>query len=123
MPKFKFICEHDENTKVEFTCNEDFLPDVVETFENFLKGSGYSFDFLNIENEDRDLIKISGDNMNESFDPEEDFIFYDDFSQFSEDDIIKFETPKDLCPVCKLHKETMNGHTCYDDNCPINSGG
>ena len=43
MPKFTLICDHgNEKTTVEF--EKEFLPEVLENFENFLRGSGYHFD-------------------------------------------------------------------------------
>ena len=43
MPKFTLICDHgNEKTTVEF--EKEFLPEVLENFEMFLRGSGYHFD-------------------------------------------------------------------------------
>ena len=43
MPKFTLICDHgNEKTTVEF--EKDFLPEVLENIEMFLRGSGYHFD-------------------------------------------------------------------------------
>lgn len=50
MPKFKFECEHrnawDEtlDSKVTMEFDKEFLPDVLEQFEQFLRGCGYYFD-------------------------------------------------------------------------------
>jgi hypothetical protein len=42
MPKFTLICDHgNEKTTVEF--EKEYLPDVLENFEMFLRGSGYHF--------------------------------------------------------------------------------
>jgi len=43
MSKFTLICDHgNEKTTVEF--EKDFLPEVLENIEMFLRGAGYHFD-------------------------------------------------------------------------------
>ena len=43
MPKFTLICDHgNEKTTVEF--EKDYLPEVLENLEMFLRGAGYYFD-------------------------------------------------------------------------------
>jgi len=45
---YKFIKEQDldnqyDTTRVEVQCNATSLPDILEAFESFLRGSGYVF--------------------------------------------------------------------------------
>jgi hypothetical protein len=50
MPNFKFECEHSNawdqtlDSKVTMEFDKEFLPDVIEQFEQFLRGCGYYFD-------------------------------------------------------------------------------
>lgn len=49
MPKFTFICEHEDlngndNSRITFELEKDSLFDVVEEFERFLRGSGFVFE-------------------------------------------------------------------------------
>jgi hypothetical protein len=45
MPKFTLSAEWegDENTKVTHEFDREFLPDVIEQFQMFLRGCGYYF--------------------------------------------------------------------------------
>jgi len=48
MPKFTLIAEWnyddcDDNIKVTHEFNKEYLPDVIEQFETFLKGCSYHF--------------------------------------------------------------------------------
>ena len=43
MPKFTFICEHDDGTKNTHECDEVFLPNILENFEAFLRGATFNF--------------------------------------------------------------------------------
>jgi hypothetical protein len=48
MPKFTFICDHNSELgpgpKIEFTTEKEYLPEVLEDFEMFLRGCGFFFD-------------------------------------------------------------------------------
>ena len=56
MPKFTLIAEHESGEKVTYEFNEDYLPNVLQQMELFLRGTGYFFDgmldFVNDELED-----------------------------------------------------------------------
>lgn len=62
MSKFTFICEEEPMpfadyivTKKTFEFNADHLDSVIDEFESFLKGCGFSFDgHLTLVNEDAD---------------------------------------------------------------------
>lgn len=51
MPKITFVCEHqhpinkDSNlSKLTYESNREYLYDIIEDFEDFLRGCGFSFD-------------------------------------------------------------------------------
>jgi hypothetical protein len=49
MSKFTFICDHDNihgevNSTVTFMTNKEYLPEILEDFELFLRGAGFVFD-------------------------------------------------------------------------------
>ena len=43
MPKFTLISEHASGEKTTLEFEKDYLPDVLEYFENFLRGTGFHF--------------------------------------------------------------------------------
>jgi hypothetical protein len=43
MPKFKFECQHESGEKITYESDKVFIFDVLEDFQNFLKGSGFIF--------------------------------------------------------------------------------
>lgn len=42
--KFTFIAEHESGEKITYESTKDFLPEVVQDFELFLRGCGFFFD-------------------------------------------------------------------------------
>ena len=49
MSKFTFICDHDNihgevASTVTFMTNKEYLPEILEDFELFLRGAGFVFD-------------------------------------------------------------------------------
>lgn len=42
--KFTFIAEHETGEKITYESTKDFLPEVVQDFELFLRGCGFVFD-------------------------------------------------------------------------------
>lgn len=42
--KFTFIAEHETGEKITYESTKDFLPEVVQDFELFLRGCGFFFD-------------------------------------------------------------------------------
>lgn len=76
--KFILISDHGSNgPKVTYEFEEDFLDDVLLNIEQFLKGSGYVFDSLEVNNELSESTNTSdyfvGDN-NRDFDDEDDIL-------------------------------------------------
>jgi hypothetical protein len=43
MPKFTFISEHNTGEKITFEFTKEYLPDILQEFEMFLKGAGFHF--------------------------------------------------------------------------------
>jgi hypothetical protein len=43
MPKFTFIAEHDSGEKVTFETDKEYIHDVLEDFQMFLRGVGFHF--------------------------------------------------------------------------------
>jgi hypothetical protein len=48
MPKFTFVCDHNSDMSpgpvLTFETDKDYLPEVLEDFELFLRGCGFFFD-------------------------------------------------------------------------------
>jgi hypothetical protein len=44
MPKFTLTCEHDDGTVVTHQLEKDYLPEVLESVDLFLRGCGYYTD-------------------------------------------------------------------------------
>jgi hypothetical protein len=105
MSKYTFTCEHYkydlftgdkygvESKTVQESTPED-LDELIKNFELFLRGCGFYFEGQ------LDIVR-------------------EDFPE----NICTSETTEEYynCPVCKIDMETMNGHKCYDKNCPRNS--
>lgn len=43
MPKFTFISEHNTGEKITFEFTKEYLPDILQEFEMFLRGAGFHF--------------------------------------------------------------------------------
>jgi len=143
------ISGHNAETTIEFSA--DSLPDILEHFEMFLRGSGFHptgiLDFVDEEDE----------YTTPKFEPaEDDDEELDEWTQTLIDDC-EWPFPKDrpsegpkeepwhgvspsvamqwtvkelqkgpmtvesvtnICPVCKIHNETMKYNICWDNNCP-----
>lgn len=125
MSKFKFICENDDNSKIQYEYESDYLYDLVVKFEDFLRGCGFSLGHLKIDNEDLSEKEIEGPykfqypNMNDEF----------DLKVFYESDDVNFTPDSDYSPpveqkydarcfLCGIEKEIMKGYTCHDVKCP-----
>lgn len=89
MTKFVFTADHGDGHTLSMECEVDYLENVIENFEMFLRGSGFVFD--------GDLT-IVGENK---------YLQGRDLS-----------IDCGLCPICKLTDEELGNHYCYDKNCP-----
>jgi hypothetical protein len=132
MAKFTLICDHGEfGTPLKNTTEfeVDFLPEVLENFELFLRGAGFVFDGkVEINDESSDVsigpydgdygvdynIDFGADNMAES---------YDAFEQVVNNHIDYLASKqKDICSTCGLSSAVMQGQKCYDQSCPKGLG-
>lgn len=122
MAKYTLICEHDEfdgtlKTSTEF--RSDFLPEVLENVELFLRGAGFYFDGrLEIFNDD---VQIE-----EEYDPGvfsqivQSHMDYLDKKECCGGCDSKSSRPVANCDICGLSMDVMRGQKCYDANCPKN---
>lgn len=87
-------------TTIEFSA--DCLPDILEQFEMFLRGSGFHF---------------SG---NLDFVSDEEFYGeIPDFDPPADQEHCFAEMKDKLCPRCGLTKNQLGDNICYDNNCGL----
>lgn len=131
-------------TSIEF--DADFLPDILEHFEMFLRGSGFNpsgnLDFVDddFQQEEHEWIQDKKADSEWPFPHEKqpESIYDGDLNSPSAGANDKWVSPwqgvvpsaamqwtveqltkeKNLCPVCKIDNETMLHHECWDKNCP-----
>jgi len=130
------ISGRNAETTVEF--DADYLPDILEHFEMFLRGSGFhpsgTLDFVNEDD--------CEEWHNEEFDtPQEKPVYpWNDTGaiwpfhlepikeewngvapsvamQWTADQLIK-NAKQDYCPICGISLETMKNQKCWDPKCP-----
>ena len=121
MPKFTFICEHDDGTKNTHECDEVFLPNVLENFEAFLRGATFNFkgnlDFF----DDSDTV------LDEDYDEFEEYntAGHQAFDTMASSLMSANHTDTIAVPgrfaVCGLPEAVMKIHKCWDEKCPIQS--
>jgi hypothetical protein len=105
MPKFYLECENWDGFKNTAEFEADFLEDIKENIDLFLKGAGFAIDeeekssdvFSHIVN-DLSSNSISMDKIEGDL-----FILKDD----------------PVCPVCKLPADIMNRDVCFDPDCGL----
>ena len=137
MSKFTFICQDDpmpfsdgivSKKTVEF--NGESLDGIISEFEMFLKGCGFQFngqlDF--VENQDEsEWVTDEWDTPQQILLQESDpwtavvNRHEDELDQKYLDEV--FGSSHNICPVCKLSKDTMKSHKCWDNKCPMNECG
>jgi hypothetical protein len=111
MAKYTLICEHDEiggslKHVTEFRSN--FLPDVLENFELFLRGCGFYFDG-NV-----DIVS----NENEYNNEEENDAWSTIVQSIETYSKQKQQEMSGSCNICGIPYNVMQGQKCYDANCP-----
>lgn len=137
MSKFTFICQDDpmpfsdgivSKKTVEF--NGESLDGIISEFEMFLKGCGFQFNGqLNfVENQDEsEWVTDEWDTPQQILLQESDpwtavvNRHEDELDQKYLDEV--FGSSYNICPVCKLSKDTMKSHKCWDNKCPMNECG
>jgi hypothetical protein len=123
--KLTFTCQHDDNSRNTLETHSIALPDILSDFEMFLRGSGFHFDGdVAIVNDDAPpwdpLQEIL---LQEADDPWTKIVnrHEEELEQQYLNSV--FGSSDHLCPVCKLSRKTMEGHKCWDENCPITECG
>ena len=122
------ISGHNTETTIEF--DADYVPDILQHFEMFLRGSGFhqsgTLEFVDYENgyttpkfecaeedyedddvEDDEETLLNSNNTGPSV-----------MAWTAEQLIHLKSTMQDICPVCKIDTKTMLSHECWDKNCP-----
>jgi len=122
------ISGHNTETTIEF--DADYVPDILQHFEMFLRGSGFhqsgTLEFVDYENgyttpkfecaeeyyddddvEDDEETLLNSNNTGPSV-----------MAWTAEQLIHLKSTMRDVCPVCKIDTKTMLSHECWDKNCP-----
>jgi hypothetical protein len=132
MAKFTLICDHGEfGTPLKNTTEfeVDFLPEVLENFELFLRGAGFVFDGkVEIYDETADVSIESYDvdygvDYNMDFGTDAVAESYDAFEQVVNNHIDYLASKqKDICSTCGLSSAVMQGQKCYDQSCPKGLG-
>jgi hypothetical protein len=123
--KLTFTCQHDDNSRNTLETQSNYLPDILLDFEMFLRGSGFRFD--------GDVAIIDDDTP--PWNPLQEILLQEENDPWSkvvgrhEEELEQqylnnvFGSSDHLCPVCKLSRKTMEGHKCWDPNCPITECG
>ena len=138
------ISGHNAETTVEFSA--DSLPDILEHFEMFIRGSGFhatgTLEFVDYE-DPYTTPKFECAEENYEDDEVEDDEETHEWTQTIRDDsewpfpkqrpgdlngpavmdwtaaqLIRPPKMEDVCPVCKIDMKTMLNHECWDNNCP-----
>lgn len=110
MPKFTLIAEHDDGNKITSEFVNDYLYDVLENMDLFLRGVGFFYEGrLNVESEE----------FYRSYDETEELSGWAGQPAHS---MGEFATPveESKCSMCNISWATMADYTCYDKKCPRN---
>lgn len=115
MSYMKFICEHtDWNSETVVTrttveTNNVVLQDVLQDFEDFLRGAGFQLQGkLEIVNEEDEFVE---DESKDRWGHVVDSLMNP--PKFRADKAVQ------VCGICRLTGEEMSGHRCWDKNCPF----
>ena len=130
-------------TSIEF--DADFLPDILEHFEMFLRGSGFhpsgTLDFVDESwADDCPQFEPAEEHYEEPVKEEWPFplqkqpvmqesIYEDGYESpsgsvvmdWTAAQLIRPPQMKEVCPICKIEMETMMTQKCWDKNCPKGS--
>jgi hypothetical protein len=117
------ISGRNAETTIEFST--DTLPDVLEHFEMFLRGSGFypsgTLDFVDEEHY-YPTFEPAEEHYEEPVKEEWPFPSQKESESqvmnWTAAQLIRKPQMKDVCPVCKIDNETMLKHECWDKKCP-----
>ena len=132
------ISGHNAETTIEF--DAEFLPDILQHFEMFLRGSGFhpsgTLDFIPDEEYYGDGHEGMGSTLDDYPELKEEHEWTQTLRNDSEwpfplqkesestvmdwtaAQLIRPPKMEDVCPVCKIDMQTMLTHECWDKNCP-----
>ena len=135
------ISGHNTETTIEF--DADYLPDILQHFEMFIRGSGFhqsgTLEFVDYENgyttpkfecaeEDYEDDDVEDDEETHEWewplsnktsgDLNSDSTVSSVMAWTAEQLIHLNSTMQNVCPVCKIDTQTMLSHECWDKNCP-----
>jgi hypothetical protein len=120
------ISGHNAETTIEF--DAEFLPDILQHFEMFLRGSGFhpsgTLDFVEEDEyfEDYPQFEPAEENYEEVTAGVWPFPLQKESESTVMDwtaaQLIRPPKMEDVCPVCKIDMQTMLTHECWDKNCP-----
>lgn len=96
------ISGHCAETTVEFSA--DYLPNILEHFEMFLRGSGFHFS--------GNLDFVSDEDSDEEYE-------IPDFKSKAEHQLAVAEMLDELCHRCGLTKNQLGDNICYDEHCGL----
>ena len=121
-------------TTIEF--DTDYLPDVLEHFEMFIRGYGFivsgKLDFVSEEEyygePEQETEEVPAHPWTQTLRDDAEWPFSkssveenwqgvapSSAMQWTVEQLMK---DKSVCPVCKIDNETMAQHECWDNNCP-----
>ncbi len=138
------ISGHNAETTVEFSA--DSLPDILEHFEMFIRGSGFhptgTLEFVDYEDpyttpkfecaeenyeeeneETHEWTQTLRDDSEWPFPKQRPGDLNSDTTgsdvmDWTAAQLIRPPKMEDICPVCKIDTQTMLNHECWDKNCP-----
>jgi hypothetical protein len=120
------ISGHNAETTIEF--DAEYLPDILQHFEMFLRGSGFhpsgTLDFVGEDEYFEDCPQFEP--AEENYEDPTTGVWPSPLQKESESTVMDWTAaqlirpPKmeDVCPVCKIDMQTMSKHECWDSNCP-----
>lgn len=120
MPKFTLIADHGDGHVISHEFEEEFLDEVVQNLNSFLRGTGYYYDGeLQIVEEEMD-IEFNRDSWDWTV---------NELGKFGSQDTMATTTQASggapevstVCSVCRLPTSTMERNMCWDDRCPKES--
>lgn len=126
MAKYTLICDHSTigapmKSTMEF--ETDFLPEVLENFELFLRGAGFFFDGKVEINDEFAVNNIESNDIDFNIDLNEDDQAYFAFDQVVANHMEYLDGKRtDICPTCGLSSAVMQGQKCYEPACPKGLG-
>lgn len=105
--KYTLILEDEfAKTKVTHEFNEEYLPSVLEHFEQFLRGCGFYFDGT------LDIVKPE---ISESLSDDDYEIMLSVDESYEKNLDSQIEIPRQ-CSVCSLTNKQMFGYQCFETN-------